>query len=96
MEVFLIYTFFVSNGVKQGGNCHLLYFSFIYYDLLCQLRDQNIDSQKNSYFVGAVIYADDITLLSSTHNSVMALLDVYNYVHDHSIHNLCLFSMSSK
>ena len=31
-------------------------------------------------------YADDITLLGPTHNSVMALLDVCsNYAHDHDI-----------
>ena len=37
-------------------------------------------------FVGAVIYADDITLLGPTRNSVMALLDICsNYAHDHDI-----------
>ena len=40
----------------------------------------------NSHFVGAVIYADDITLLGPTRNSVMALLDICsNYAHDHDI-----------
>ena len=36
----------------------------------------------NSHLVVAVIYADDITLLGTTPNSVMALLDVCsNYAH---------------
>ena len=55
-------------------------------DLLCQQRDQNIGCHMNSHFVGAVIYADDITLLGPTRNSVMALLDICsNYAHDHDI-----------
>ena len=51
-------------------------------DLLCQLRDQNIGCHMNSHFVGAVIYADDITLLGPTRNSVMALLDICGNDHD--------------
>ena len=40
----------------------------------------------NSHFVGSVIYADDITLLGMTRNSVVALLDICsNYAHDHDI-----------
>ena len=42
----------------------------------------------NSHFVGAVIYAEDVTLLGPTRNSVMALLDICstcNYTHDHDI-----------
>ena len=40
----------------------------------------------NRHFVGAVKYADDITLLGATRISVIALLDVCsNYAHDHGI-----------
>ena len=63
--------FDVTNGVKQGGVLLLLLFSVYLNDLLCQLRDQNIGFHVNSRFVGAVIYADDTTLLG-----VMALLDI--------------------
>ena len=62
-----------------------LYCFFVYLnDLLCQLRDQNIGCHMNSHFVGAIIYADDITLLGPTRNSVMALLDMCrNNAHNH-------------
>ena len=76
----------VTNGVKQGGIFSPLLFSVYLSDLFCQLRDQNIGCHMNSHFVGAVIYADDITLLGPTCNSVMALLDICgNYAHDHDI-----------
>ena len=78
--------FDVTNGVKQGGVLSLLLFSVYLNDLLCQLRNQNIGCHMNSHFVGAVIYADNITLLGPTRNSVMALLDICsNYAHDHDI-----------
>ena len=78
--------FDVTNGVKQGGVLSPLLLSVYLNDLLCQLRDQNIGCHMNSHFVGAVIYADDITLLGPTPNSVMTLLDICsNYAHDHDI-----------
>ena len=65
-----------NNGVKTGWGI----FTFIVFCLLersiMQLRNQNIGCHMNSHFVGAVIYADDITLLGPTRNSVMALLDI--------------------
>ena len=74
--------FDVTNGVKQGGVLPPLLFSVYLNNLLCQLGDQNIGCLMNSYFVGAGIYADDITLLGPTRNSVMALLDICsNYAH---------------
>ena len=54
-----------------------------YFKYFKQLNLLNI---MNSHFVGAVIYADDITLLGPTRNSVMVLLDICsNYAHDHDI-----------
>ena len=50
-------------------------FSVYLNDLLCQLRDQYIGYHMSSHFV-VQLYADDITLLDPTRNSVIALFDV--------------------
>ena len=44
-------------------------------DLLCELRQVNVGSHMNGYFVGAVIYADDITLLGLTRSSILSILN---------------------
>ena len=45
-------------------------------DLLCELRHVNVGCHMNGYFVGAVIYADDITLLGPTRSSILSMLNV--------------------
>jgi len=69
-------SFNTSNGVKQGGVLSPLLFSVYLDDLLHQLRELNIGCHMNGHFVGAIIYADDITLLGPTRSSVVSLLDV--------------------
>ena len=68
--------FLLSNGVKQGGVLSPLLFS-VYLDyLLCELRQVNVGCHMNGYFVGAVIYADDIILLGPTRSSILSMLNV--------------------
>ena len=68
--------FFLSNGVKQGGGLLPLLFSVYLDDLLCELRQVNVGCHMTCYFVGAVIYADDITLLGPTRPSILSMLNV--------------------
>ena len=68
--------FTTSNGVKQGGVLSPLLFSVYLDDLLHELRNLNIGCHMNGHFVGAIVYADDITLLGPTRSSVTSLLDV--------------------
>ena len=68
--------FLLSNGVKQGGVLSPLLFSVYLDDLLCELRQVNVGFHMNGYFVGAVIYADDITLLGPTRYSILLMLNV--------------------
>ena len=68
--------FLLSNGVKQGEVLSPLLFSVYLDDLLCELRQANVGCHMNGYFVGAVIYADDITLLGPTRSSILSMLSV--------------------
>ena len=63
--------FLHSNGIKQGGVLSPLSFSVYLDDLLSELRQVNVGCHMNSYFMGAVIYADDITLLGLTCSSIL-------------------------
>ena len=65
------------HGVKQCGVLSPLLFSVYLDDLLCELRQANVGCHMNGYFVGAVIYADDITLLGPTRSSILSMLSVY-------------------
>ena len=62
--------------VKQGGVLSPLLFSVYLDDLLCELRQANVGCHMNGYFVGAVIYADDITLLGPARSSILSMLSV--------------------
>ena len=61
---------------KQGGVLSPLLFSVYLDDLLCELRQVNVGCHMNGYFVGAVIYANDITLLGPTRSSISSMLNV--------------------
>ena len=68
--------FLLSNGVKQGGVLSKLLFSVYLDDLLCELQEVNVRCHMNGYFVGAVIYADDISLFGLTRSSILSMLNV--------------------
>ena len=63
--------FLLSNGLKLGGVLSPLLFSVYLDDLLCEFRQVNVGCHMNAYFVGAVIYADGITLLGPTRSSIL-------------------------
>ena len=62
------------------------------YDIVCELRQVNVGRHMNGYFVGAVIYADDITLLGPTRSSILSMLNVC----DVYARNIDIFSNPAK
>ena len=56
--------FNVSNGVKQGGVLSPILFTVYIDDLLSLLKAAKLGCHVNHTYVGALCYADDITLLS--------------------------------
>ena len=68
--------FFVKNGVKQGGVLSPLFFAMYIDELLLQLQASGFGSYIGHYFVGALAYADDVTLLGPTLTSINLMLNV--------------------
>jgi hypothetical protein len=67
-------TFTVLNGVKHGAIPSPT-LSCIYIDgLLCNLRDSGVGCYIGDIFIGALAYADDISLLSPTPSGMRKLL----------------------
>ena len=68
--------FSVGNGVRQGGVSSGIFFAIYIDQLLKILRGSGLGCHINGVFFGAVIYADDIFLLSATRNGLQALVDI--------------------
>ena len=56
--------FELSNGVKQGGVLYSILFNIYIDKLLLNLKGSSYGCHINNTFVGALCYADDVTLLS--------------------------------
>ena len=69
-------TFSASNGVKQGGVLSPLLFTVYLDQLILALKESGIGCHLNGMFVGAFIYADDVTLLAPTSMALKAMLSI--------------------
>ena len=68
-------TFSASNGVKQEGVLSPLLFTVYLDQLILTLKELGIGCHLNGKFVGAFIYADDVTLLAPTSMALKAMLN---------------------
>jgi hypothetical protein len=69
-------SFKVLNGVKQGAIISPILFCIYLDGLLCRLRDSGVGCFVGSIFVGALAYADDLSLLSPTPSGIRQLLSI--------------------
>ena len=70
----------VSCGVKQGGILSPHLYSLYINELLISLHDSPYGTWIKSTFTGAVVYADDILLLSATPHGMQELISIcYHY-----------------
>lgn len=68
--------FAVSNGVRQGGVVSPLLFT-VYMDILLgMLKEEGAGCHMSSMFVGALCYADDLTLIAPTVSALRRMLSV--------------------
>ena len=84
-------TFSASNGVKQVGVLSPWLFTVYLDQLIIALKELGIGCHLNGMFVGAFIYADDVTLLAPTS---MALKTMLNTCSDFAASHNLLFSAS--
>ncbi len=68
--------FNVFNGVKQGGVLLPIVFALYKDGLLGRLGQTGVGCQMGIHFIGALIFADDINLLSTTLSVLKVLVDV--------------------
>ena len=72
----LSFEFVVKDGVKQEGVLSPFLFAAYIDELLLQLQASGFGSYIGQYFVGALAYADDVTLLGPTLTSITSMLHV--------------------
>ena len=67
--------FRVSNGVRQGAVSSAILFAVYIDQILEILRKSGFGCHIHGIFFGALIYADDIMLLSATRTGLQAMID---------------------
>ena len=70
--------FSVTNGVRQGGVLSPILFNVYFDELLQRLQDHDIGCHVGTKFVGALGYADDLTLLSPSLRGLQKAADICN------------------
>ena len=69
-------SFRVTNGVKQGAVLSVILFCVYIDDLITKLRRNKTGCWIDGNFVGIIVYADDIVLLSPTLGRLQEMIDI--------------------
>jgi len=67
-------SFYVKNGIRQGGIVSPVLFCVYLDGLLQMLRESNVGCFVGNVYVGALAYADDLALLAPTAQAMRELL----------------------
>ena len=68
--------FSIRNGVKQGGVLSPILFTIYYDALLIELKKSGFGCHIGNTFMGALSYADDITLLAPTRMALRKMMSI--------------------
>ena len=86
-------SFDVSNGVKQGGILSPILFSIYMDGLISKLRICGMGCRISRFFVGVIVYADDVVLLAPSVRALRTMLTIcLRYAKDYDV----LFNDKSK
>jgi hypothetical protein len=73
----------LSAGVRQGGVLSPVFFAIYVNDLLVQLRKSKLGCYIKGFFIGIVMYADDIILLSTSVSEMQQMISLcFNLLKD--------------
>ena len=94
--------FEVSNGVRQGGILSPILFGIYMDELLLRLKSSKIGCHMGTHYVGAVGFADDVTLLCPTLSGIKKMILIceqfaaeYDLTFNGSKSKLIIFSKNS-
>ena len=75
-----------SNGIKQGGVLSPILFCIYMDELLGRLKDSHLGCHIGNNFMGALSYADDLTILAPTLCAAQKMLNIcQQYAHDFNV-----------
>ena len=68
--------FNVSNGVRQGAVSSPILFCIYVDQLIQELRGSGLGCKVGGHYLGVVVYADDVFLLSASRNGLQSMVDI--------------------
>ena len=69
-------SFAIRSGVRQGGILSPLLFNCYVNSLLVTLRNKDLGCKLRNFYVGCIMYADDLILISASIMDLQAMLDI--------------------
>jgi hypothetical protein len=68
--------FYIKSGIRQGGLCSAWFFNVYIFDLIQALRNSDVGCHIGFEYVGCILFADDILLISASVIHLQYMLDI--------------------